>query len=506
MGQEAPSGGLGASARAALVWGGGFTLLRDVVQFATMLCLVRLLTPRDYGSMALAQSVVGFISVFSFGTFITHALQIRDPSEVDWQAQFTSGAVLNTTLFAATLLIAWGLSLTESYHEAALPLAGLSTVLLIEIAATLRHRMLEAHHEWKRFRLLLLVGIILGAVAGLGVALLGGGAWALVVQVPLFGLPAAVDLFWGARWRPDWSWSWQRYRGTARFGTNRIGAAAIGRGRFTAENATLTGTYDLAALGIFTRSVGLATLLVGRLGAVALGSLYPVITRADPGSPRFRRYAGLVIRAVCWGTLGGGAFLALSAEGIVLLIYGDQWLDVVPLLPLAAAGVGLLGISTAVGMLLLANNSTGSALFADATIASAAIGLALLLVPLGIDAYLAGLTAVGLAGIAGSFFLLWLRDGISGGDIARALLPAIIAGAVAVGLVLLARGAVGMSDMPRLRIALDLPLFAVTYLGVLRLVFPNALRDIVAVAPSGARLARVLRLSPTQPTGLGGTG
>ena len=37
------SGNLGASARTSLLWGGGFTLLRDVAQFGVMLILVRLL-------------------------------------------------------------------------------------------------------------------------------------------------------------------------------------------------------------------------------------------------------------------------------------------------------------------------------------------------------------------------------------------------------------------------------------------------------------------------------
>lgn len=345
---------LGRSARAALLWGGTATFLRDVLQFGTMLILVRLLAAEDYGSVALAQSILGFLTVFSFSTFVAHALQLRDPLQTDWQGHFTAAVIINVILFCVILLIAWGLSLTSQYREAALPLAGLAPVLLIEIAAGLRYKMLEVHHSWRRFRGLTLMGAALGSIVGVGIALAGGGKWALISMVLLNVVPAAIDLFWGARWRPDWTWSWQRYRGTARFGTNRIGAAAVQRGRFTVENAMLSGTYDFAALGIFTRSVGLATLLVGRLGAVALGSLYPVITRAEPGSPRFRRYAGLVIRAVSWGTLGAGTFLALSAEGIVLLIYGDKWLGVVPLLPLAAVGVGLLGISGAVGMLLLA--------------------------------------------------------------------------------------------------------------------------------------------------------
>jgi hypothetical protein len=46
-------------------------------------------------------------------------------------------------------------------------LAALPVVFLIEIPDTLRHRMLEAHHDWKRFRLLLIIGTFLGLGSGL---------------------------------------------------------------------------------------------------------------------------------------------------------------------------------------------------------------------------------------------------------------------------------------------------------------------------------------------------
>jgi hypothetical protein len=56
-----------------LLWGGGFMLLRDVPQFAVMLILVRLLSPADYGTAALAQAVICVVSVVSFTTFSDRA-------------------------------------------------------------------------------------------------------------------------------------------------------------------------------------------------------------------------------------------------------------------------------------------------------------------------------------------------------------------------------------------------------------------------------------------------
>lgn len=488
-GDKSSARGLGASARASLLWSGGFTLVRDIAQFATMLVLVRLLTPADYGSAALAQSVLGLVAVFSFGTFVVHALQFRDPTEVDWQAHFTAAVVINTFLFCVTLIIAWGLSFSVRYGNAVLPLAGLSVVFLVEIPGTLRHRMLEVQHDWKRFRLLVLAGTLLALATGLVVALLGGGVWALVVQVPLFGVPGAIDLFVGARWRPDWTWSWARYRDTARFGFTRMGSAILLNARQVTEQATLAGVYDFATLGIFTRSVGLATLATGRIGSVTMGSLYPVITRAERGSEQFRRYADLTLRGVVWTTIPAGVYLAVSAHDMVNLLYGAKWDSVIPLLPLAAASVALGGIGSAANNLLLANDQIRACLALDLIYAGIGIGLALWLVPAGPSIYLTALIANGGLMLGVTLAVLTATQGITAKAVLTALLPAAAAALAAIGAVFVVRKVFGTSDDVSVRLLIDGVVFSVGYLAVMRVGFLGPLRELLEVVPGGATIA-----------------
>ncbi|PPC80053.1 MAG: hypothetical protein CTY39_11765, partial [Hyphomicrobium sp.] len=347
---------LALEAKSAVMWGGGFTMVRDVIQFANMLVMVRLLTPADYGAFALAQSIIGLLSVFSFASFVSHALQMRDPADVDWQAHFTAAAAINVAIMMIGLAVATVLYHTEQFAQAALPLAGLSLVFLIEIPSTLRDKMLLTQHNWSRSAYLPIIGTLLGCGVGIAIAILGGGYWALVLPVLLFGVPAAIDLLLVAKWRPDWSWSWPRYQETAKFGVTLMGSAGLWRARLATEQHVLAGTYDMSTLGIYSRSVGLATLLAGRIGTIITGSLFPVLTRAERGSIQFRRYAGLVLRGVSWATIPAAAFLAICAIDVVTLLYGDKWSSVIPLIPFAVAGVALIGISSASTSMILANS------------------------------------------------------------------------------------------------------------------------------------------------------
>jgi PST family polysaccharide transporter len=355
--------------------------------------------------------------------------------------------------------------------------------------------MLETQHDWKRFRLLAGIGTLLGVTGGMIVAFLGGGVWALVVQVPLFGVPAAIDLFWHAKWRPDWSWTWARYREAAMFGANRMGAAAVYRGRQTIEQTVLAGSYSFAALGVFTRTIGLATLIAGRIGSIAMMSVYPVVTRAEERSERFQRIAGLVLRGVCWTTIPAALLLALCADQVVALLYGPKWVAVVPLLPLAAAVVALSGIASTTSSLLMANNDARSALRIDIVAAVFAVALAVWLVPTGIETYLAALVAHGFVVLLITLSVLARKRGIATAALLQAFLPAMIAASGAAVAVEGFRSLVTPLELVGLRLLAEAAVFASIYLLILRLGFSGALREILDVAPGGRRLAASILLS-----------
>src|SRR5581483_11603067 len=89
-----PARTFGASARASVLWGGGFTLFRDVLQFATLIVLVRHVMPDDYGRAALAQTILGLLSVASFSTCSPYARQAPAPANRGQRVQPEATAVM----------------------------------------------------------------------------------------------------------------------------------------------------------------------------------------------------------------------------------------------------------------------------------------------------------------------------------------------------------------------------------------------------------------------------
>src|SRR5262249_35756661 len=140
------SNSLRSSAAAGLVWGVGFTLARDVVQFLSMLVLARLLSPAIYGQAALAQTIIAFVAVASIKTLAQYPMQARDPLHFSWDAHFTAGALLNLAAFVITNCVSLVLLLAGgAFAATGTVVMFLSLTFILEIACTYYTTWLDAH-------------------------------------------------------------------------------------------------------------------------------------------------------------------------------------------------------------------------------------------------------------------------------------------------------------------------------------------------------------------------
>jgi O-antigen/teichoic acid export membrane protein len=483
---------LAKKARTAVAWTAGLNILRDVVQFVQMIIVVRLLPPEAYGKYGLSNNIIGFMMVFSAREFIAHTVLERDDEAVNYQEQFTAGSVIHGALFLIANAVAFSLRWFPSYAPVA-PLLHLSSVLfLLDLPSELRIRMLERRMDWRRLRTVEGTGILLGAACTIVLAYAGAGAYALVF--PLFLIPGAfaTDLLIGERWRPTFQWSHERYRASRAFGTRRIVSLSIVVGTTLFESSVMARSVGFAVLGLFGRATGMATLFCQRISSLLTAAIYPVLARIPRRSDAYRRVSALVLRTVAWMVVPIAVGLSLVRQDVVTVMYGSRWLEVIPLVPLAMSGGVVLAIGAASYSLLLASQEARLCLYADAWRLIAMPATVLIAIPLGLQAYLLGLVAVHL--VSTILTLNWLRQtgGISIGGIVSAIVPPFAASAVAVLTAESAR-VLALAPMPPfLRLAIYIPVFAATYLVVLRTAFSAPLREVIGYLPKANHVHRLL--------------
>ncbi len=476
----------------ALVWGVGFRVFRDALQFGLMLVLVRRLDPSDYGLWGLQGSVIGFLGLASAKNFIAHIVQVRSDDEVHEQDHFTAGMVIQTAMFAVTNLVAVGLRFSDTYRSITPLLHVVSLGFMIELLGELRARLLERRLEFKRQRLLMAGGLVLTSILALVLAMSGAGVYALIVPPLLASLPFAWDSISRGRFRPSWQFNLERYRATVRFALARIGSGGLNGIRDLAQNGLIVHFFSFSTLGIYGRAVALGNLICANLASQFMSNLYPILTRYEDGSADYRRAAGLLLRGVTWLVAPIAAILALLAAPVVHTVYGTKWDAVIPLLPVAMVENFVRTLAYILYTLLLAAQRHRHCFHQDVVMLVLVAGALAVGLPAGPQYYLLLLAS---ATAVGGTIMLWrlLKEKLlEASAVAVAFGPA--AGGVVVAYVALGCTAAAFGLNPSGLIdAITLGgVFLATYIAVVRIGFALYLEELVRYLPSGDLMARLL--------------
>jgi O-antigen/teichoic acid export membrane protein len=483
---------LGRKAVSGVLWNTGLNVFRDVLQFGVMLFLVRLLAPAAYGQFGLVTSVMGFLSVFSFRFFLEHTLQIRPGGEVDYQIHFTAGAVIQLALFLATNVAAEVLRWFPTYAPVASLVHVMSILCLIDLTNEFRARMLERDMDWKRLRILQAIGVVVNAVVSVIMAAAGFGAYALLVPGLLMGLPTTIDLFFVQRWRPTWKWDMAAFGPAWRYGLTRMMSGIFIFGRPLVESALLVKLAGFTLYGIYGRALGLAAICCLKVPSLLMQSVFPVLTKLEPGSSSSSKASTLVLCSVTWTTFPLAAAVSVLTPSMVHILYGNRWTGAIPFLPWAMAA----GLATAVAqtgsVLLVSSLQQKKCLYIDTiTTAGTILGL-LFLAPHSLQWYLMGTAVMQAAAFGLTLMWLYRLRTIDFPGIANSLLLP----AANVGISFLALEFVRpYLDTSTLAGTLCYgTLFAIIYLVLLRLTSRRQCREVVRFLPGHSYLERWLAL------------
>ena len=480
--------------RLAILWNTGIVTLISVGQFGVMLVMVRLLRPEIYGQYGLLMAIVGFLYVFSAQNFVDYTLQVRLETDVYYQDIFTTSVGVSFVLFAVTNIIALVVRVLPDYASIQTPLHLLSFGFLLQPGRAVRIAMLKRALDWKRIRILHGIGAILSACICISLAYGGAGIYALLVPTFIVPLPFLYDFFFRCAWRPTWTWDFERLKPALKFGTNRQLSGAIVAGRRLLESSIVVQVLGFASFGVYGRAIGLAELVCNRILGHAIEALYPSLTKIDSDTARFRRISGLVLRTSTWLSIPIAALMGHLAAVIVKSIYGDKWLEVIPLVGWSVALAATGAIYFTLYKLLLAHEQQRQCLWTDVLLIAGTIMSLYFLLPSGLIGYMQGLLATQIVLIVVAVLMLRSGRGIDAGAVLQALAAPVIGTASASAVFLYDVAHVASESAEPLIIGVQVVLFVVIYMVVVRILFPGSLRELVSYMPKHEFFNRTLLL------------
>lgn len=320
--------------------GAAITLLgqgaRIVLQFASVVVLARLLSPRDYGLMAVGLVVVGIGEVVRDLGLSTAAIRAPELTARQRDGLFWFNTAAGLVLAA---LLAGGAEVVAAMfsQDALVPVtrALALTFVLNGLAAQYRAGMT------RDLRFGAIAGVDLLAqsaalVVAVASALAGAGYWALVAQqltVGTVGLVAVVAL---ARWLPGRPRRGVGLRPFLRFGGALTGTHIVYYVGNNLDTMALGLWAGPTALGVYSRGFQLLMTPLNQLRTPATTVAVPVLSRLQAEPARFGAYLRRGQLALGIPIVTGLALVAGAAGPLVDLLLGERWATVAPVLALLA--------------------------------------------------------------------------------------------------------------------------------------------------------------------------
>jgi O-antigen/teichoic acid export membrane protein len=320
--------------------GAGITLAgqgaRILLQLASVVVLARLLSPRDYGLMAVGLIVVGMGEVvrdlgLSTAAIRAPELTARQRDGLFW-VNTAAGLILAAVVAAGAGVVADAFSQAELEPVTrALAL----TFVLNGLAAQYRAGLTRD----------LRFGAVAGAdllaqlaalVVAVGTAVAGAGYWALVAQqltVGTVGLVAVVAL---ARWVPGPPRRGVGLRPFLRFGGGLTGTHIVYYVGNNLDTMALGLWAGPTALGVYSRGFQLLMTPLNQLRTPATTVAVPVLSRLQSDSVRFGEYLRRGQLTLGIPIVTALALVAGTAGPLVDILLGDRWHPVAPVLALLA--------------------------------------------------------------------------------------------------------------------------------------------------------------------------
>lgn len=430
LGQHAVRGG------AIAIGGQAYRLISQL--FFTAI-LSRLLTPADFGLVAMSMTITAFVGIFSDLGLSSATVQRQklDQDTVSGLMVVSIGMGV-AVMLAGFILAPIGAMLFDDRRvlgitmvsAAAAPVSALSA----QQCALLQRRM--------RFMTLQLLNVGSQTV-GLTVAVLlawltDAGYWSLVASTWTNTIVFGALAWTFSPWRPSRVRDWSGVRESVNFGAYLTGYSVVEYFHRQSDNLLIGWKFSAASLGQYTRAYGLFFLPTSSLIYPLFEVAKPILSRTLDDPARYRSLFHLMLLPlnILTGIFAGGMFFL--APLAIPILYGDQWGPSVSLFQILSVCISVQAITISLGWILI---STGRSklLFRSQLLLSLAFFVAFFI------AVHFSLTAVAMAyvivSLAFTLPMIWLavRDSpIAMSNYLMVQGPAPVAALISLGVVLLA--------------------------------------------------------------------
>lgn len=304
----------------------------QVVSFVVTVVLARLLLPAEYGLIAMVTVFITIANAFVSSGIGIALIQKKDADNLDFSSIFFLNICLSIILYSIIFASAPIVANFYGYKVLTPVMRVMGLIVIVAAMQTVQQAYVSRNLIFKKFFFSTLGGTLVSAVAGIVMAFMGFGLWALVVQYMLDTTVNTIILWFTVKWRPQAQFSIKRVKSLFFFGWKLLCAGLLNTLAGQLGQLVIGKMYTSSDLAYYNKGLQIPALIMDNINTSISAVMFSVVSKTQDDLERLKTLTRQTIRVSSYFVFPMMIGLAVVAEPLVKLLLTEKWIFCAPYL------------------------------------------------------------------------------------------------------------------------------------------------------------------------------
>ncbi|WP_142825931.1 lipopolysaccharide biosynthesis protein [Planococcus soli] len=313
-----------------LFWSFGDLIGNQGIQFLIQIILARLLLPEHFGLIGMILVFIALSNSLVDSGFTQALIRERNASQADYSTVFYFNLFVSLLIYGVLFVAAPGISRFFAEPQLVSLVRVLSIGIVINAFAVIPKAMFAKEVNFKAQAKVNLTASILSGIIAVGLAVTGYGVWSLVLRQLSMNAIQSLLFTLSKKWIPSLVFSIASFKRLFGFGWKLLVSGLIDTFYTNVYFLIIGRQYSASQLGYYTNASRFSEIVSQNLAATILRVTYPVLSSIQDEHERLKQSYKNITKLTAFLIFPVMVGMAAVGEPLVLLVFGEKWLPMVP--------------------------------------------------------------------------------------------------------------------------------------------------------------------------------
>ena len=303
----------------------------QLIYAAVGVVLANELSKEDFGLVGALTIFQAFALIFVDSGFGAALLQKKNPEERDYSTVFWFNLLVSLGIYV--LLFFCAPLIADIFHDGRL--VSMSRVMFIAfvvngLGIVQTNRLTKAMHM-RPVAMANIIALLVSGGLGIGMALGGFGAWALVWQTLSLAIVKTLILWITGHWWPRMHFAKATFRDIRRVGASVFSSSILNTVCLQVYNFVIGAFYSLPLLGVYTQADKWSKMGSASISQIMMSSFVPLLSGVQDSRENFIRYMKRINRFTAFIVFPFMLWLTAAGQPIFHFLFHNKWDEAIPL-------------------------------------------------------------------------------------------------------------------------------------------------------------------------------